>query len=476
MELKRYVEEYWENGNIGWLSVTDFNNDLRYVYESEKKITEKGLKESNTKLLQYGDIIISARGTVGALAQIGTPICFNQSCFGIRGQKDKVDNDFLYYALKNYVQHIKKRSQGSVFDTINLNSFNLMVIEIPSSVPEQQKIAKVLSDLDSKIELNNTINAELEAMTKTIYDYWFVQFDFPDNEGKPYKSTGSKMIWNKELKREIPEGWTVDTLSSFINNDKSGDWGKEQEEGNYNQKVYCVRGADINALNGKGELKTPERYILEKNLFKTLDPYDLIVEISGGSPVQSTGRLAYITEETLHRFDAPIICSNFCKAVTLKSKYYFYNFVFQWNSIYDAGVLFGYEGKTSGIKNLLFESFVSTHYTAIPPIELAEKFYDFMKPIQIKKEKNLKENQELVSLRDWLLPMLMNGQVTVGEVEEELDMVAETQVQYEIAEKTPEWYDQRFNLWITKQGLAARGEIDRTTLRELFDAMDNEDK
>jgi type I restriction enzyme, S subunit len=319
--------------------------------------------------------------------------------------------------------------QGELDKVVLLN----LLTKLPVNPVTQQKIAKVLSDLDAKIELNNKINEELEAMAKTLYDYWFVQFDFPDENGKPYKSSGGKMVWNEELKREIPEGWEVDTLSSFINNDKSGDWGKEQEEGNYNQKVYCVRGADINGLNGKGELKTPERYILEKNLFKTLDPYDLIVEISGGSPVQSTGRLAYITEETLHRFDAPIICSNFCKAVTLKSKYYFYNFVFQWNSIYDAGVLFGYEGKTSGIKNLLFESFVSTHYTAIPPIELAEKFYDFMKPIQIKKEKNLKENQELASLRDWLLPMLMNGQVTVGgyEVEDsELGMVVEGKENY----------------------------------------------
>ena len=211
------IEEYWNNGNIGWLSVTDFNNDLRFVYDSEKKITKKGLNESNTKLLEYGDIIISARGTVGALAQIGIPMCFNQSCFGIRGKKDKVDNDFLFYALRNYVQHIKKRSQGSVFDTINLKSFDLMEIEIPKTISTQQKIAKVLSDLDAKIEINNRINIELEAMAKTLYDYWFVQFDFPDTNGKPYKSTGGKMVWNEELKREIPEGWDCVLLGEMGN-------------------------------------------------------------------------------------------------------------------------------------------------------------------------------------------------------------------------------------------------------------------
>jgi len=175
---KTSVPKYW-NGDIGWLSVTDFNNDNRFVYNTEKTITEKGVKESNTKFLNVGEIIISARGTVGALAQIGKPMCFNQSCFGLRGKKNLVENDYLFYALKNYVKNIVKRSQGSVFDTINLASFDLMELDIHSDISTQKSIAKVLSDLDAKIELNNRINRELEAMAKTLYDYWFVQFDFP---------------------------------------------------------------------------------------------------------------------------------------------------------------------------------------------------------------------------------------------------------------------------------------------------------
>lgn len=365
----------------------------------------------NVAKVKAPGITIGRSGTVGLPHFITEDFFPHNTSLFIKDFKGNIPQ-YIFYLIKTL--KLNEYGSGSGVPTMNRNHLHPIKVSAHLDKITQQKIAKVLSDLDAKIDLNKKINLELEAMAKTLYDYWFVQFDFPDADGKPYKSSGGKMVWNEDLKREIPEGWKVDTLSSWIKNDKSGDWGKGQEEGNYNQKVHCVRGADINGLNGKGELKTPERYILEKNLFKTLEPYDLIVEISGGSPVQSTGRLAYITEETLHRFDAPIICSNFCKAVTLKSKYYFYNFVFQWNSIYDAGVLFGYEGKTSGIKNLLFESFVSSHYTTIPPIELAKKFYDFMKPIQIKKEKNLKENQELASLRDWLLPMLMNGQVSVA--------------------------------------------------------------
>jgi type I restriction enzyme S subunit len=267
-------------------------------------------------------------------------------------------------------------------------------------------------------------------MAKTLYDYWFVQFDFPNEQGKPYKASGGKMVYNAELKREIPEGWEVKTLAKWIKKDKSGDWGKETEEGNYQLKVSCVRGADLNGLNGNGELTPPTRFILANNSNKLLENHDLIVEISGGSPTQSTGRLAFITEETLQRFPNPLICSNFCKALTLKEEKYLYNFVYQWNRIYDNGVLFGWEGKTSGIKNLLFESFVTNHKEVYPKSEIVEKFYDFAKPLHSQKQKNLIQNQQLSALRDWLLPMLMNGQVTVKEAEERLSMAAEPGVEY----------------------------------------------
>ncbi len=325
------------------------------------------------------------------------------------------NSKFVYYALfrDEFFDYVMAGSKGTKMPRGDKNQ--VMNFSVPKfDYFSQTQISKVLSDLDTKIELNNKINAELEAMAKLIYDYWFVQFDFPNEEGKPYKSSGGKMVWDEELKREIPEGWEVKNLSQWIDKDKSGDWGKELREGNYSERVFCIRGADLNGLNGKGEVKAPERYILEKNSHKILEPHDLIVEISGGSPIQSTGRMAYITNESLERFDAPIICSNFCKAVTLKDEKSLYNFAFEWIQAYNNGVLFGYEGKTSGIKNLLFESFVSAYYVSVPTKQLIEKFYDFMTPLEQKKQKNLLENQKLSELRDWLLPMLMNGQVKVS--------------------------------------------------------------
>jgi type I restriction enzyme S subunit len=392
---------FYKISTFGGKADTFISRDLFEEYRSKYSYPKKG------------DVLISAAGTIGkTVIYDGEDGFFQDSnIVWIDNDESKVLNSFLYYF---YQTEPWLTTNGSTITRIyneNLRSIN---ITVPKDLKDQQKIASVLSTLDSKIELNNRINAELEAMAKTLYDYWFVQFDFPDKNGKPYKTSGGKMVWTDELKREIPEGWEVKLFSDWINNDKSGDWGKEQIEGNYTEKVYCIRGADINGLNGSGELKSPERYILEKNLHKTLDPADLIVEISGGSPTQSTGRLAFITEGTLARFDAPIICSNFCKAVTLKNKKQLYNFVYHWKSIYDAGVLFGYEGKTSGIKNLLFESFVSSHFTVVPELSATNKFCDFMEQLESKKQKNLKENQKLTELRDWLLPMLMNGQVKVN--------------------------------------------------------------
>jgi len=362
----------------------------------------------------------------------------------ITPDEDKLDGRFLNYWLntKHAKRYFENNAGGSgqrctlILDTIK---------SIPLHLPEletQKQIAKVLYDLDAKIEVNNKINAELEAMAKLIYDYWFVQFEFPTSEaqaqrignlslvGKPYKSSGGKMVYNEELKREIPEGWTSNTMADWIESDANGDWGESEPTGNYTVKVNCIRGADLPSLDGLKENQSPLRYIHENKTYKILESNDLIVEISGGSPTQSTGRISFVTEETFKRYEAPLICANFCKAVRLKEPKNLYNFYYTWKEAFEQGNMFNYEGKTSGIRNLLFSSLVESFKVPIPDAGVVEKFYDFMKPIQKQKQRNLLENQKLAELRDWLLPMLMNGQVTVGEAEEQLGMVAEENGKY----------------------------------------------
>lgn len=151
--------EYW-NGNIPWLSVKDFNNDYRYVYETEKTITQAGLDNSSTKLLKRNDSIISARGTVGEMAMISYPMAFNQSCYGLRAKEGLVDEEYLYYLIKHNVVVLKKNTHGSVFDTITRDTFDGIEVDLPSLV-EQKVVASILRDLDDKIEINNAINKNL---------------------------------------------------------------------------------------------------------------------------------------------------------------------------------------------------------------------------------------------------------------------------------------------------------------------------
>ena len=198
--------KYW-GGGIPWLSVKDFGNVDKYVYTTEKTITNVGFEHCPSKMLQKDDIIISARGTVGAIAMISSSMSFNQSCFGLRGN-DLVDKHFLYYLMHTKVRELRSNSHGSVFDTITRNTFDNIICSIPSKVI-QHKIATILSYLDDKIELNHKINSNLEEQAKAIFKSWFIDFE-PFKDGKFVDSELGK----------IPEGWKVlslDNIADYLN-------------------------------------------------------------------------------------------------------------------------------------------------------------------------------------------------------------------------------------------------------------------
>lgn len=170
---KTSVSEYW-GGDIPWLSVVDFNTGLKFVSSTEKTITQEGLNNSSTKLLNKGDIIISARGTVGVLAILDKPMTFNQSCYGIRSKKGISDTDYLYYLLTDTVRELTQISHGGVFDTITRATFDEIEVPVPP-LPEQKAIASVLSSLDDKIDLLHRQNKTLEAMAETLFRQWFIE-------------------------------------------------------------------------------------------------------------------------------------------------------------------------------------------------------------------------------------------------------------------------------------------------------------
>ena len=198
---KTHIPEYWD-GNIPWLSPPDFTGSNRWVDLSSKSITELGLKNSATKLLEKGDVIISARGTVGALAQIRTPMAFSQTSYGLRAKPKLINTSFLFYVLKDKIKHFKQFSYGTVFETITIETFDQIDIFLPF-LSEQKCIAEVLSSLDDKIDLLHRQNKTLEDMAQTLFRQWFVEEADERWEGKPLGETVDVFIGRTPPRKEF---------------------------------------------------------------------------------------------------------------------------------------------------------------------------------------------------------------------------------------------------------------------------------
>jgi type I restriction enzyme S subunit len=235
----RSKPEFW-NGVIKWASAKDVaTNDSRYLTNTEETITELGVQKSAAKVLDEGTIVITARGTVGAMAILGEKMAFNQTCYGLIANEN-VDPLFFYYALKASLGQLAALSYGTVFDTITMKTFNSLAIPL-SPLPTQRRIAEILGRLDDKIEVNRRINRILEVMAQALFKYWFVDFG-PFQEGEFVES---------ELGL-IPKGWRVGTVENII--DLA--YGKGLPEKQRNPGKYPVFGSS-------GQVGIHDQYLIE---------------------------------------------------------------------------------------------------------------------------------------------------------------------------------------------------------------------
>ena len=402
---KTTVDEYW-NGKINWLSVKDFNSGARWVYDTEKTITELGLEKSSTKILKKGYLIISARGTVGELAQLGKDMAFNQSCYGLNG-RNEIINDFLYYLLKYKLNHIKKSTHGSVFNTITKDTFKLLDIKLPP-LEEQKAIAKILSDLDEKIETNNKINKTLEEMAGAIFKEWFVDFEFPNEEGKPYKSSGGEMV-ESELGM-IPKGWTAISIGELplkITDYVANGSFKALKD---NVKIYDTNNYAIMLRNTdlKADLKTECKFV-DKKSYEFLSKSKLV---GGEIIISNVGDVGSVYMTPALKIPMTL-GSNLIMIDTLENENINYN-------IYVFELFKSYIGQHY-IKSITGGSaqpkFNKTDFKKIRTILASNRILNLytntcekiIKGINAKNE----ENRNLEKLRDTLLPKLMSGEIRV---------------------------------------------------------------
>ncbi len=386
--------DFW-NGDIPWLTPKDLSGyNFRYISKGERNITKLGLQNSSARMLPKETVLLTSRAPIGYVAIAENEVCTNQGFKSIV-LKEGYCSEFFYYLLKNNIDYIVGMASGSTFAEISGTQVKNLEFTIPP-LEVQRKIAGVLSALDDKIELNNKINNNLEQQAQALFKSWFVDFE-------PF---GGKM----------PDDWKVGTFSELIVDAIGGDWGKDAPLSNYTEEVYCIRGADIPEVKVGNKGKMPKRYILPKNyISKKLKSGDLVVEISGGSPTQSTGRIAAISDYLLSRYDEKIICTNFCRAIQPKANYseFIYHY---WQYLYDKNIFFSYENGTTGIKNLDISGFLETEQINIPNQNTLSIFSKVCKSFFKQIYTNGQESEKLSVLRDTLLPKLMSGKINVDNV------------------------------------------------------------
>ena len=387
--------EYW-NGDIPWLSVKDFNNDYRYVYETEKTITQAGLDNSSTKLLKRNDSIISARGTVGEMAMIPYPMAFNQSCYGLRAKEGLVDEEYLYYLIKHNVVVLKKNTHGSVFDTITRDTFDDIELELPSLV-EQKIVASILRDLDDKIEVNNKINKNLEQQAVLLFKKWFIEFD---NSSKNMLETrfglvpeSFKLLKNGELPLVVTDYVANGSFASLKANVTL------YQEPNY---AYFIRNTDLKSGTFEVFVDEHSYNFLSKS---TLYGGEIIF-----SNVGDVGSVFLCP-----KLDKPMTLGN--NIIMLRPeqenlRYYLYIW-FKW--LYGQSLIQGIKGGSAQPK------FNKTDFKNLPiflpPDDLLEQFHQIVKPMFELIDENNMENQALTRTRDTILPRLMSDELDVSDVE-----------------------------------------------------------
>ena len=227
-----------------------------------------------------------------------------------------------------------------------------------------------------------------------------------DNLEKTASTLFQKMFLSSIDKKQ----WSIGSFSQLINSTVGGDWGQEMPTGNYTQEVSCIRGTDIPSLNAGSISSAPTRYILHKNfLNKKIKANDLVVEISGGSPVQATGRIALVPQQVLDYRGDNLICSNFCRVVTVDDTYLHF-FLQYWLYLYRFGRMFDYENSSTGLKNFDFTDFVEKEPISIPPKEIVQEFNNAISPLYSHIFSNGFEIEALQKTQQHILPrMMLNG-------------------------------------------------------------------
>ena len=381
---------------IPFITISNITGENKISFEDTMFVPKSYYdKLSETKKVRKGDILYSVVGSFGKPVYVDfeMPVVFQRHIAILRPKSD-VNGKFLYYTMLNpqFYRMVDKLAIGCSQRTVTLDTLRNIEVNLPDK-GIQDKMVGVLSLIDEKIDINNNINDNLEQQAKLLYDYWFTQFDFPDESGKPYRSSGGKMVWNEQLKRDIPSGWKVIPfleVASWESNSQppKSEFIYEPQEG----YVRFIQNRDY-------ESNTHITYIpLTKNL-SIVDRFDILMDKYGDA-----GAVRYGIEGAFN-----VALGKIC-AHNQNYREYIRSFLSS-DGIYN----FLHNSCMASTRASLNESNLAILNIPIPDEKLILGYEKILCKMRLSILKNNDETQKLIDLRDWLLPMLMNGQATIND-------------------------------------------------------------
>lgn len=378
-------EELLNYGKYRVLRVGNFFSNGSWYYSD--------LELEHDKYCEQGDLLFAWSASFGPKIWDQEKVIYHYHIWKIVEDRKVLDRGYLYYYLLNSVKGMMASTHGSIMLHLTKDFMDRLPVHFPSDLKSQARISSVLTLIDKKIDCNNHINSELEMMAKTLFDYWFVQFDFPDTNGKPYKSSGGKMVYNSILKREIPVGWDVLNLNDLVDLIKGNVSPSDVAENTpYIGLEHIGRKTIVLSEWASSDFAESDKTVFKKNdiLFGKIRPYFHKVTVAPFDGITSTDTIILRPKKRCNFGLAleTVFADEFVEAATQSS---------------------------TGSKMPRADWNVLQHYKIpVPDTTLLHSFNAVFEKALDKIFLSETENKQLVELRDWLLPMLMNGQVTVA--------------------------------------------------------------
>lgn len=400
----RNDEKLFENGKYPLIQTGEVKAANLYIESHNAEYNEFGLKQS--KLWDAGTLCITIAANIAETGILAYPMCFPDSVVGFIADKKETTELFMHYVFSFIRNSIQNSVNGSIQDNIDIEYLSGLSFKIPD-LPHQNKIVSLLSSLDKKIAVNNKIYDLLDKEIGLIYNKWFLQYDFPNETNQSYMSNGGTLKWDKKINMNIPSDWKTVELSTYIHFVKGISYTSEEIKDSSGLPMINLASIDIDSKYRPEEMKYFSGTVQEEKLVKNRDMLIACTDLTRnadiiGCPIfvpDTFPLYTFSTDLVKIEIDNPEIKPEFLYA-TLRTEFY-HKYI---------------KGFATGTNVLHLDTDGILWYRIIlPDVKVQEKFGTVVREILDKQNNIIRENERLVQSRDYLLPLLMNGQVTFKE-------------------------------------------------------------